>query len=185
MGFLLEEAAACGFSARGIEVNRREVAMTRARGLDVRWGTLEATGLPSASVDVVCMSHVLEHVTDLRGALAEVHRVLRPGGILAVAQPYYGAPLPLLLPRHWYGWQPGQHVWHFDPRALERVLAACELQRIALAYNSMHHSWVTRPLSLRPKIATVQAAVAAVAAVARVETRLGRGDQFYLAASAT
>src|SRR5947209_14565181 len=34
-----------------------------------------------------------------------VHRVLRPGGVLALSQPHYAAPLPWALRHLWYGWQ--------------------------------------------------------------------------------
>lgn len=47
-------------------------------------------GLPfhAGSVDAVVMMYVLEHVYDYRGTIAEVKRVLRPGGILVMAVPF-------------------------------------------------------------------------------------------------
>ena len=179
MGFLLEEARRRGYIASGLEINQWEVELTRARGLDVQAGTLADAHLPAASIDVICMSHVLEHVQDLRRMLTETYRVLRPDGIFALCQPYYGAPLPRALPRHWYGWQPEQHVWHFDVPALTRVLANHGLQRIDVAYNSLHHPWLPMPMSWRFKVLAVQAMVAAVA---RLEAWVGRGDQFVLVA---
>lgn len=47
---------------------------------------IEAIDLPDASVDAVICFHVLEHVDD-RKALAELHRLLRPGGVAAIAVP--------------------------------------------------------------------------------------------------
>ncbi|HWK20795.1 MAG TPA: methyltransferase domain-containing protein [Microbacteriaceae bacterium] len=47
---------------------------------------LEAIDLPGASVATVIASHVLEHVDD-RKALAELYRILLPGGILYAATP--------------------------------------------------------------------------------------------------
>ena len=56
-----------------------------------------------ASVDVVVSFEVLEHVADEATALREIHRVLRPGGRLAMSVPNrwwvfetHGADLPLL-----------------------------------------------------------------------------------------
>jgi SAM-dependent methyltransferase len=49
----------------------------------------EATALPFAdeSFDGVAILYVLYHLSDPRRALAEVHRVMRPGGLIAVAAP--------------------------------------------------------------------------------------------------
>jgi SAM-dependent methyltransferase len=47
---------------------------------------IEEPDLPSSSFDVVVCSHVLEHVDD-RKALAELHRVLRPGGLCILLAP--------------------------------------------------------------------------------------------------
>lgn len=40
--------------------------------------------LPDASVDAVVAMHMLYHVPDQARAIAEMHRVLKPGGVLAV-----------------------------------------------------------------------------------------------------
>lgn len=43
--------------------------------------------LPNGSFDVVVCNHVLEHVRDYQRALAELRRVLRPGGLLIRSLP--------------------------------------------------------------------------------------------------
>jgi SAM-dependent methyltransferase len=48
--------------------------------LEIRGEGAESTGLATASVDVVICTLVLCTVTDQAAALAEVHRILRPGG---------------------------------------------------------------------------------------------------------
>lgn len=61
----------------------RRAARTRLRGVrnaDVLHGTLEALPLDVRSVDVAVMSLVLPYVADPVQVLAEVRRVLRPGG---------------------------------------------------------------------------------------------------------
>lgn len=42
---------------------------------------------PDASFDRIVVSEVLEHIDDDAGVLAEIHRVLRPGGIVAATVP--------------------------------------------------------------------------------------------------
>lgn len=48
---------------------------------------IQATGLTDGSWDMVFCNHVLEHVDDFRAALAEVRRILRPGGSLVCSFP--------------------------------------------------------------------------------------------------
>lgn len=45
---------------------------------------------PDDSFDVVIISEVMEHIPDDKGVLAEMVRVLRPGGRIAVTVPRYG-----------------------------------------------------------------------------------------------
>ncbi|MDT8345357.1 MAG: methyltransferase domain-containing protein [Thermohalobaculum sp.] len=47
---------------------------------------ITAMDLPDASADMIIANHVLEHVDD-RAALAEMHRVLRPGGQAVLTVP--------------------------------------------------------------------------------------------------
>lgn len=47
---------------------------------------IERIDLPDASYDAIVCSHVLEHVDD-RAALAEMHRILTPGGLAIVMIP--------------------------------------------------------------------------------------------------
>lgn len=53
------------------------------------YGTASADALPfpDDTFDMVTCQTVLIHVPDLAAALREMHRVLRPGGLLAVAEP--------------------------------------------------------------------------------------------------
>jgi SAM-dependent methyltransferase len=53
------------------------------------------SGLPfgAAEFDRVLAIHVLEHLPNLPAALDEVHRVLRPGGVLSVVLPCEGGLL--------------------------------------------------------------------------------------------
>ncbi len=45
---------------------------------------------PDGTFDRIICSEVFEHIPDDRGAMAELHRVLRPGGVLAATVPSWG-----------------------------------------------------------------------------------------------
>nr|WP_155073263.1 class I SAM-dependent methyltransferase [Streptomyces taklimakanensis] len=53
-------------------------------------GDALALPFPDDSFDVVIVSEVMEHIPDDKGVLAEMVRVLRPGGRIAVTVPRYG-----------------------------------------------------------------------------------------------
>ena len=64
----------------------RQEAGRLGRIVDLRDGRAEQTGMPDASVDAVVSSLVLCGVSDVDATLAEVLRVLRPGGTFAVLE---------------------------------------------------------------------------------------------------
>jgi len=65
---------------------------------ELRVGTAEALDLPDNSVDAVVSTMVLCSVDDVAGALAEIHRVLKPGGRFAFLEHVVadGSPLKVL-----------------------------------------------------------------------------------------
>jgi SAM-dependent methyltransferase len=56
-------------------------------GVAMEVADITAIPHPAESFDAVVCSHVLEHVADDRGAMAELFRVLRPGGAAYLMQP--------------------------------------------------------------------------------------------------
>lgn len=65
-------------------------------------GDVEHLPFDVESFDKVLMSEVLEHLRDDGQALREAHRVLRPGGVLAVSVPHARYP---------FWWDPINAVW--------------------------------------------------------------------------
>jgi arsenite methyltransferase len=89
------------------------LARTRSREpgaapVEISAGGVDALPLPDGSVDVAVATQVFEYVADIPAALAEVRRVLRPGGRV------------LLLDTDW-----DSIVWHsHDDARMARILAA-------------------------------------------------------------
>lgn len=79
----------------GIELDQAllRVARIRVPGAEVASADVLALPFPDASFDKIMFTEVLEHVADDLGALAELYRVLKPGGTLALTTPHSDYPL--------------------------------------------------------------------------------------------
>src|SRR5437016_10657165 len=83
----------------GIDLAPEAITFCRERGLNnVRQGDICALPFADASFDAVICSSVVYHqwVSDVQGAIREMHRVLRPGGVLLINVPAF----PLLHSAH-------------------------------------------------------------------------------------
>lgn len=152
-GFLLDEARRRGWEPRGVEVSRFASDYARRElHLEVFTGTLEAAKFPDGEFDVAVLYFVLEHLRDPLGLLRELHRLLKPGGLLSVAVPniaglYFRLNRPAWMAeraRH------QSHFYEFSPRTLRKILAAADMRVIAMTsegrYTRGHPlaSWVKR-----------------------------------------
>jgi 2-polyprenyl-3-methyl-5-hydroxy-6-metoxy-1,4-benzoquinol methylase len=123
-GLLLREFQRQGWEVQGTELSepaaRYAVATLK---LPVQIGSLEQLHFPSERFDAVVMWHVLEHVSDPRVILAEVHRVLRPGGMFMVGVPNFGSPEARMCRNKWLHLDVPRHLTHFTHASLREALA--------------------------------------------------------------
>lgn len=78
--------------------------------------------LPDASFDVVVCSEVLEHIFDHRGVLAEIARVLRPGGRFVASVPRAWPERLCWLLSDAYHEAAGGHIRIFDAAELRATI---------------------------------------------------------------
>jgi SAM-dependent methyltransferase len=69
----------------GIDQSEAMVELQRAQGIDARVGDVQALPFADGEFDLVVAAWMLYHVPDLDRGLAEIARVLRPGGVLVAA----------------------------------------------------------------------------------------------------
>lgn len=77
-----ERLAAAGIEVVGLDQSSRMVDLTRERGLEAVVGDIAELPFPDGSFDAAAANHVLYHLPDVDRGLAELARVLRPGGRL-------------------------------------------------------------------------------------------------------
>ncbi len=94
--------------------------LTREDGAD-HLGTVEATGLPDESYQLVLCTQVLEHCDDPWRAAAEIHRILAPGGHAILSAPHVW----------FYHPHPHDH-WRFTQEGIVRLCRESGLEPVLL-----------------------------------------------------
>jgi 2-polyprenyl-3-methyl-5-hydroxy-6-metoxy-1,4-benzoquinol methylase len=133
-GVLLGALADRGFDVHGVELSE-----AAARGADPRAQiriapTLAAAGYPAAFFDRAVVWHVLEHLRDPAATVAELRRVLRPGGELVLSVPNFGSAQARWAGAAWFHLDPPRHLWHFSLDSLRRLVT-----RAGFVVASEHH----------------------------------------------
>lgn len=141
--FLAELRRAGRADLVGIEFSDQAAAIARRRhGLDVRTGDLLDARLPANHFDVVVMRHVLEHVADPAATLAEVTRVLRPGGHCIFSIPNSDSHTARIFGRAWYGYDLPRHFYLFPQRTLATLLGRAGLQPVRVTHLPTPNVWI-------------------------------------------
>jgi SAM-dependent methyltransferase len=84
----LTSAYASGNEVVGVDADREALAEAEKLGIETRWADLdEPLPFDEASFDVVVAGELLEHLRDPRRVVADVRRVLRPGGTFVASVP--------------------------------------------------------------------------------------------------
>ena len=144
-GFIADELALAGATTSGVDIDEPGLAKARARfGERVDFQLARGEDLPfdDASVDVVVLNHIYEHVVDPEAVVADIHRVLRPGGVLylgighrwQVLEPHHRLPFLSWLPRgaadrYLRLAGRGEHYYerYYTPAGLRRLFAAFDV----------------------------------------------------------
>lgn len=142
-GLLAEELARRGFEVTGIDPAPESIETARkhasASGLSIDYevGTGEALPFPDGQFDHVTCCDVLEHVDDVDRVIAEVARVLRPGGLFlydTINRTFVSKLVVIKLMQEWkstaFFGEANLHVWErfIKPTELCDLLQAHALE---------------------------------------------------------
>jgi SAM-dependent methyltransferase len=72
-----------------VDISEPALKVLGQRGGRVTLGEVTALPFPDATFDLVCALDIIEHVDNENGALSEVSRVAKPGGVLLISTPLH------------------------------------------------------------------------------------------------
>jgi SAM-dependent methyltransferase len=123
-GFGVAEARRAGWHAFGIEIGAA-AARAAARVVPGRIAVAHALRLPfsDASFAAITLWDVLEHLADPRAAVAEIARLLQPGGRLALSTGDVGSLVARISGARWHLYTLPEHLFFYSRPSLRRLLA--------------------------------------------------------------
>jgi 2-polyprenyl-3-methyl-5-hydroxy-6-metoxy-1,4-benzoquinol methylase len=140
-GFFLEAALEAGYDASGIELSpvAIEAADAAVRPRIVQGDVNTLIARDARQFDVVTAFDIIEHTFDPRAFVADIGRVLAPGGLLVLSTPDTDHWLRSVLGSRWPMLQPDQHTFLFSRRAMQQLLTEIGYTplRLETAYKTL------------------------------------------------
>jgi len=121
-GSLLAHLRERGWETTGVEISGPQAEYgRRERNLDVRSLPLEENNFPADAFNVVLASHLIEHLNAPAALVAEVRRILAPGGRFFVTTPNISGFQARLFRGRWRS-AIFDHLYLFSVKTLSRLL---------------------------------------------------------------
>ena len=139
-GTILEEAKRQNWEAYGTEVSGTACEHARKRGHDVFHGELSEAEFESGSFDVVAASEILEHLPDPSAELAEIERILRPGGLFWATTPSARSLSFRLMGKSWTTISPPEHTQLYSARGARMMLDKAGFSDVRLVASGLNPS---------------------------------------------
>lgn len=115
-GDFLVMAKSKGWEIVGLEPSSKAKAIAQAKGVTF---LEQLSQMPDRSADIITMWHVFEHVPDVENQIAELKRILKPGGTIIIAVPNFKSYDAHYYGKHWAAYDVPRHLWHFSKTSIK------------------------------------------------------------------
>lgn len=87
-GFLLEELRKLGLKdLNALDLSLKSLTGLKERGFQTYFGGIFSAETVANQFDCICLTQVMEHIYDIQGAIQNIKRMLKPGGVLYIEVP--------------------------------------------------------------------------------------------------
>ncbi|HEY6093514.1 MAG TPA: class I SAM-dependent methyltransferase [Gallionellaceae bacterium] len=123
-GSFLHHMSARGWQVQGIEFSAKAAEVASGLGYPVHAGSLETAPQPAEAFDLIVGWMVLEHLHDPIAGLKKLRNCAKSDAWLVLSVPNAGSVEFRLFGNRWYALQLPNHLYHFTPNTIRRVLDA-------------------------------------------------------------
>jgi 2-polyprenyl-3-methyl-5-hydroxy-6-metoxy-1,4-benzoquinol methylase len=130
-GYFLRVAQTRGHDVHGVELSQAiAVEAVSHLGADrVHIGTLDdavrAMDYRPESFDLITMWDVIEHIPEPQPVVRRIRELLKPDGRFLLETQNVASRWARLLGRRWHHYKHDEHLYHFDPATIRRILGDC------------------------------------------------------------
>lgn len=137
VGIFCEAARRIGLEPTGLEPNGPMVEAARRSfpGIDFVHGRFEEADLGEGRFDGLYCSEVIEHVPDVNAFVANLARVLGPGGVMFLTTPDINEYAKGGNPDAWRDFGAPDHKLYFDRKNIRTMLEKHGFGRVKVAFN--------------------------------------------------
>ncbi len=122
-GLFLEYMKDRGWQTFGVEVCSSAAEYgNKNRGLNIFKGILDNVPISDGSIDVIHLSHVIEHINDPASFLKKIYKLLKPGGVVYCTTPNIDGLQAKLFKQSWRSVIP-DHMILFSKKTLKRIFS--------------------------------------------------------------
>lgn len=133
-GAIIKKLVDAGYKARGVDNSEEALKYCRQKGLEVIQGGADQLPFADNYFDAAISSDMLEHLKDDRKAIAEIGRVIKPGG-------YFIATVPA----HQFLWSYHDVFLHHQRRYGKKDFLALFDQNFEIVFCSWLHASILLP----------------------------------------
>lgn len=153
-GAFLEIARRYGWDARGIELNRQALDISRKKNLQVYEKMLRKISFEDSTFNIVTLWGVIEHFADPLSELKEIYRILKIGGYIFITTADVNALIARIMGKNSPCYL-GQHLYYFSKKTLGQMLkkAGFEVLKIKAHSQFFHVNYVLEAISRYPVFA--------------------------------
>lgn len=155
-GKLISYLQESGWRVQGVEICAASAEYGRQTyGVPIHIGTLESGRFPDGSFSVAHCSHLIEHLTDPKGFLQEMRRILAADGLLIISTPNIAGFQARLMGEQWRS-AIADHIILYSRKTLKRLLEAngfriCRIKTWGGIGAGIVPDWIKKPADFLAK----------------------------------
>jgi SAM-dependent methyltransferase len=135
-GHWLFRAREQGYDTYGVEPSPAGAQIARSLELNVVQGDIFSAQYPDQFFNLIRAHHVFEHLHQPAATLAELGRILHPGGLILLMMPSIGGLNFRIFGQDWAFFDVPRHLYYFSPTTIRVLCNRLGLKVAALEFNS-------------------------------------------------